>query len=61
MRLININSAGRRRSQTRCPTAEALRCLQSKATLDAAAKDLAALIVFSLQEIAQGAEESAIA
>ena len=61
MGIINVNSPGKRRSQARRTIAEALRHLYSKASLDAEAKDLAALIVFSLREIEQGVEESAAA
>jgi hypothetical protein len=61
MGIINVNSPGKRRSQARRTIAEALRHLYSKATLDAEAKDLAALIIFSLREIEQGVEESAAA
>jgi hypothetical protein len=61
MGVINVNSPGKRRSQARRTIAEALRHLYSKRDLDAEAKDLAALIVFSLREIEQGVEESAAA
>jgi hypothetical protein len=61
MGIINVNSPGKRRSQARRTIAEALRHLYSKRNPDAEAKDLAALIVFSLREIEQGVEESAAA
>jgi len=61
MGIINVNSPGKRRNQARRTIAEALRHLYSKGNLDAEAKDLAALIVFSLREIEQGVEESAAA
>jgi hypothetical protein len=57
--LLNINSAGKRWSQACRPITETLRHLQSKTTLGAETKDLASLIVSSLQEIDQGVEESA--
>jgi len=60
-RLISIESTGTQRNQQRRTIAEALRRLMEKRSLDAEAKDLAALIVFSLREIGHGVEQSASA
>jgi hypothetical protein len=60
-RVINTNSPGTHRQRVRRTIAEALRRLMEKNKLDAEAKDLAALIVFSLRELSAGVDESATA
>ncbi|MDY7076263.1 MAG: hypothetical protein SXV54_04980 [Chloroflexota bacterium] len=51
-RVISIEGPGKVRNQRRRTIAEALRRLSQKPQLDDEAKDLAALIVFCLQDIA---------
>jgi hypothetical protein len=58
-RLINPDSTGTERQRHRRTIAEALHLLMAKEGLDAEARDLAALIVFSLREISAGVERSA--
>lgn len=60
-RVINTNGPGPRRNQAKRTIAEALRHLREKPTLDAEAKDLAAVIALALREISQTVEESATA
>ena len=60
-RLISIDSPSAERSRLRRTVAEALRHLMQKKTLDGEAKDLAALIVFCLRELAAGVDRSATA
>jgi hypothetical protein len=60
-RLINTDSTGTQRQRWRRTIAEALKRLMAKPDLDAESKDLAALIVLSLREIAAGVEQSATA
>ena len=60
-RLINTDSTGAQRQRWRRTIAEALKRLMAKGSLDAEAKDLAALIVLSLREINEGVEQSATA
>ena len=54
-------STGTERNQHRRSIAEALRRLMGKQSVDAEAKDLIALVVFSLRAIAEGIERSAAA
>ena len=60
-RLVNIDSAGTERNRLRRTIAEALRLLGQKGDIDDEARDLTALIVFSLRQIASGVETSAAA
>lgn len=60
-RVINTDSPGKRRNQLMRTSAELLRHLSQKSEIDADAKDMLALLVFSLREIADGIEESTIA
>lgn len=58
-RLINPDSTGTERQRLRRTIAEAMHLLMAKTALDDEARDLAALIVFSLREIVNGVERSA--
>lgn len=60
-RVINTNSPGTQRQRVRRTIAEALRRLMEKNNLDEEARDLAALIVFSLRELSDGVDQSASA
>jgi len=60
-RLINQNNPGTERNQLRRTIAEALRRLMAKSQVDDEAKDLIALIVYSLRGIAAGIDQSASA
>ncbi len=60
-RLVTIDGTGTERNRLRRTIAEALRLLGQKAELDDEARDLTALIVFSLRQIAAGVETSAAA
>ena len=60
-RVINTNGPGARRNQALRTIAEALRHLREKPGLDAEARDMAAAIALSLQEVADTVEESAAA
>ncbi|MCB9176082.1 MAG: hypothetical protein H6648_02905 [Caldilineae bacterium] len=60
-RLISTDSTGTQRQRWRRTIAEALKRLMAKPSLDAEAKDLAALIVIALREIGAGVEQSASA
>ncbi len=60
-RLINGINPGTERNQLRRTIAEALRRLMSKKKLDEEAKDLVALMVYSLRGIAEGVNQSATA
>lgn len=57
-RVISMDSPGKMRSQYRRTIAEALRRLSQKPQLDEEAKDLAALIVFCLQGIADTIDQA---
>ena len=57
-RVISTESPGKIRNQHRRTIAEALRRLSQKPELDAEAKDLAALIVFSLHGIADTVDQA---
>ena len=58
-RLISTDGTGTQRQRHRRTIAEALKRLASKPELDAEARDLSALIVYSLREIDAGVESSA--
>jgi len=58
-RLVTVDSTSTERQRHRRTIAEALNRLMAKRSLDAEAKDLAALIVWSLQAIVVGVERSA--
>ena len=60
-RVINVDSPTKRRNRNRRTIAELLRRLSQKASFDDDAKDMAATIVFALQEIADGVNQSAAA
>ncbi len=60
-RVVTADSVGSQRQRLRRTVAEALRNLMAKRELDDEARDLAALIVFSLREIDQGIEQTASA
>jgi hypothetical protein len=58
-RLVSVDSTSSERQRWRRTIAEALHRLMAKRSLDAEAKDLAAIIVFGLREIEAGVERSA--
>jgi hypothetical protein len=58
-RVIHVDSPGKRRSQARRSVAEILRTLGRKTRIDDEAKDMAAMLVFLLQEIKATVDESA--
>jgi hypothetical protein len=58
-RLVTVDATGTERQRHRRTVAEALKGLMAKPSLDEEARDLAALIVFSLREIDAGVERSA--
>ena len=58
-RLIQTDSTGAQRQRLRRTIAEALKRLATKPALDDEARDLSALIVLCLREIAEGVEQSA--
>jgi len=58
-RLIQTDSTSAERQRLRRTIAEALNRLMAKRELDDEARDLAALIVFALREVAAGVERSA--
>lgn len=60
-RVINVNSPGKRRSYARRTIAELLRHLMLKRQIDQEAKDMAALIVGALREIAETIDVAASA
>ena len=60
-RLIHTDGPGKRRSQLMRTGAELLRRLSQKRDVDNEAKDILALLVFTLREIAQGIDESTVA
>lgn len=60
-RLLNGPNPGTERNQLRRTIAEALRHLLSKKNLDDEAKDMVALIIYSLHGIAEGVDQSATA
>ncbi len=60
-RIINLDSAAKRRKQCRRTVAEMLRRLGQKSVVDKEALDMVALIVLCLHEIGEGIEQSATA
>ncbi len=58
-RLVQTDSTGTQRARLRRTVAEVLKRLMAKPELDEEARDLAALIVYVLREIAEGVEKSA--
>lgn len=60
-RVVTIDGTGTERNRLRRTIAEALRLLGQKGEIDDEARDLTALIVFSLRQIAVGVEASATA
>jgi hypothetical protein len=57
-RVIAVESVGQERHKLRRTIAEALRRLASKSTFDQESYDLAALIVFSLERIEKGIDQT---
>jgi hypothetical protein len=60
-RVIHTDSPGKRRNQLMRTGAELLRRLSQKQTIDDETKDMLALLIFSLRDIADGIEESTLA
>ncbi len=60
-RIIHTESPTKIRNQNRRSIAEILRRLSEKSQLDEEAKDMAAILVYLLREIAAGVEQSATA
>lgn len=60
-RVVNVDSAAKRRNQCRRTIAEMLRRLGQKPLVDDEARDMVALIVLCLHEIDEGIEQSATA
>ncbi len=60
-RVINIDNPAKRRSANQRTIAELLRRLSQTTSLDGEVKDMAATIVFSLQEISAGVEQTVTA
>lgn len=58
-RVINIDNPTKIRNQNRRSIAEILRRLSQKPQVDSEAKDMAAMIVYLLREIASGVDQSA--
>jgi hypothetical protein len=58
-RVINTDSTGKKRNQAMRTSAEILRRLSQKNTIDQSVKDMVALLVFCLREIDEGIEQSA--
>ena len=58
-RVINTDSPGKRRNQLMRTCAELIRHLSQKQDIDAEARDMLALLVYCLREIAAGIDESA--
>jgi len=58
-RVINLDSTGKRRNQLRRTIAELLRRACQKPAFDEDARDMLAMIVFCLQEMGDGIEQSA--
>jgi hypothetical protein len=57
-RVINPDNPGKKRNALMRTTAELLRRLSQKPTIDDEAKDMLAAVVFSLREIDEGIEDS---
>ena len=60
-RVINPDSLGKRRNQLMRTSAEMLRHLSQKQEIDEEARDMLALLVFTLREIADGIRDSTLA
>jgi hypothetical protein len=60
-RVINTDNPGKRRNHLMRTGAELLRHLSQKQQIDDEAKDMLALLIFTLQEIADGIERSTLA
>ncbi len=60
-RVINTDGPGKRRNQLMRTSAEMLRRLSQKSAIDDESKDMFALLIFSLREIEEGIDESALA
>ena len=60
-RVINTDSPGKRRNNLMRTAAELLRHLSQKRDIDDDARDMLALLVFCLKEIADGIDESTVA
>lgn len=60
-RVVHVDSPGKRRNQARRSIAEILRILSRKASIDEETKDMAAMLVYFLQEIKETVDESASA
>lgn len=60
-RVVNTDSPGKRRNQHMRSCAELLRHLSQKSSMDAEARDMLAALIFVLNEIEDGLEESAAA
>ncbi len=60
-RVINIDSPSKRRNANQRTIAELLRRVTQKTTLDEDAKDMAATMVFCLQDISKGVEQTVTA
>lgn len=58
-RVINTDNPGKRRNQLMRTSAELLRRLSQKDKIDDEAKDMLALLIFSLRQIDQGIDDSA--
>jgi hypothetical protein len=58
-RVINTDSAGKKRTQNMRTGAELLRHLSQKAAIDPEVKDMVALLAFCLREIDEGIDSSA--
>src|SRR4051812_48397310 len=58
-RVITVDGVGAERNRLRRTIAEALRLLAQKSAIDEEARDLAALIVYSLRQVSQGVDTSA--
>jgi hypothetical protein len=58
-RVVHVDSPGKRRNQARRSIAEILRILSRKSAIDEEAKDMAAMLVYYLQEIKETVDESA--
>lgn len=60
-RTFKIDSPGKIRNQLMRTCAEVIRHLSQKTSLDDEAKDMAALLVYCLRQIAEGIDESSVA
>jgi hypothetical protein len=60
-RVVNVDGPGKLRNQLMRTSAEVIRLLSQKTTLDEEACDMAALLVYCLREIDEGIDDSALA